>query len=131
MIFNVNFNFQWNFPSFRDLADTLYDVLGYDHAQDKVKIGALAENTHPQIRTKIEEMLVSMKFEPKHAKEVVDNTWMDTPEDMDIKLTANLSLLFQRLKSEGIKVRKLSKQSLSSFNLDFNLLYLTDRNLYL
>ena len=107
MIFNVNFNFQWNFPSFRDLADTLYDVLGYDHAQDKVKIGALAENTHPQIRTKIEEMLVSMKFEPKHAKEVVDNTWMDTPEDMDIKLTANLSLLFQRLKSEGIKVRKV------------------------
>jgi len=100
----------------RDLADTLYDVLGYDHAQDKVKIGALAENTHPQIRTKIEEMLVSMKFEPKHAKEVVDNTWRDTPENMDIKLTANLSVLFQRLKNEGIKIAICTSDSKEGTN---------------
>lgn len=66
----------------------------------------MAENTHPQIKDKIEEMLVSKeRFEPEKAKEVMDSTWTDTPEDMAIKLTANVPLLFQRLKNEGVKVR--------------------------
>ena len=32
-----------------DISGSLYDVLGYDHAEEKVRIGALAENTHPQV----------------------------------------------------------------------------------
>ena len=68
------------------------------------RIGALAENTHPQIKDKIEEMLVSQKLEPSHAKEVVKSTWKDTPDDMAIKLTANLPEIFSRLKKEGVKV---------------------------
>ena len=75
--------------------------------------GPLAENTHPQIKDKIEEMLVSKEsFEPQKAKEVMDSTWTDTPEDMAIKLTANVPLLFQRLKNEGVKVRILLKSYL-------------------
>jgi len=89
----------------RDLAEPLYDVLGYDHKVEKIYIGPLAENTHPQIKDKIEEMLVSKeRFEPEKAKEVMDSTWTDTPEDMAIKLTANVPLLFQRLKNEGVKI---------------------------
>jgi hypothetical protein len=42
---------------------------------------------------------------PKHAKEVVDHTWKDTPDDMKIKCTANLLELFSRLKNQGVKVR--------------------------
>ena len=38
-------------------------------------------------------------------QQVVDNTWRDTPEDMKIKLTANLPELFSRLKNQGVKVR--------------------------
>ena len=37
----------------QDLSEHLYNVLGYDHAEKKVRVGALAENTHPQIRDKI------------------------------------------------------------------------------
>ncbi len=91
-----------------DISDHVYEVLGYDEKEKKVRIGALAENTHPQIRDKIEEMLTTnslKKLSPKDAKEVLDDTWQDTPEDMDIKLTANLANLFRRLKSENVKVR--------------------------
>ena len=79
--------------------------------------GPLAENTHPQIKDKIEEMLISKEsFEPQKAKEVMDSTWTDTPEDMAIKLTANVPLLFQRLKNEGVKV---NFTALVFKNLDF------------
>ena len=88
----------------RDMSAQVYDVLGYDHAEKKVRIGALAENTHPQIKDKIEEMLITEKLEPRLAKEVVKKTWKDTPEDMAIKMTANLPVLFSRLKKEGVKV---------------------------
>lgn len=91
----------------KDLSDQVYDVLGYDHAEKKVRIGALAENTHPQIRDKIEEMLTSsLKLEPTEAKKVVDHTWRDTPENMAIKMTANLPQLFDRLKGQGVKVKQ-------------------------
>ena len=81
-------------------------ILGYDHTEKKVRIGPLAENTHPEIRDKIEEMLTeSHDMTPKHAKEVVDHTWKDTPDDMKIKCTANLLELFSRLKNQGVKVR--------------------------
>ena len=89
----------------QEISEQLYDVLGYDHEENKVRIGALAENTHPQIKDKIEEMLTeSLNFEPNEAKEVLDDTWQDTPEDMKIKMTGNLPDLFQRLKSQGVKV---------------------------
>ena len=89
----------------KDMSAHVYDVLGYDHREKKVRIGALAENTHPQIKDKIEEMLVdSQNLKPSHAKEVVNSTWKDTPEDMAIKLTANLPEIFGRLKNEGVKI---------------------------
>ena len=40
-----------------DLSGSLYDVLGYDHSENRVRIGSLAENTHPQIREKLQGML--------------------------------------------------------------------------
>ena len=88
----------------RDMSAHVYDVLGYDHHERKVRIGALAENTHPQIKDKIEEMLITQKMEPHYAKEVVNTTWKDTPDDMAIKLTANLPEIFGRLKKEDVKV---------------------------
>lgn len=88
-----------------DVTEQLYDLLGYDHTEKKVRIGPLAENTHPEIRDKIEEMLTeSHDMTPKHAKEVVDHTWKDTPDDMKIKCTANLPELFSRLKKQGVKI---------------------------
>ena len=88
-----------------DISDHVYDVLGYDHQEDKVRIGALAENTHPQIKDKIYEMLLFERgFHPSQARRVVEDTWMDTPEDLSIKLTGNLHHLFHRLKTEGVKI---------------------------
>ena len=88
-------------------------ILGYDHTEKKVRIGPLAENTHPEIRDKIEEMLTeSHDMTPKDAKEVVDHTWKDTPDDMKIKCTANLPELFSRLKKQGVKVRPFESQLL-------------------
>ena len=46
---------------------------------------------------------------PKHAKQVLDHTWRDTPENMKIKLTADLPKLFSRLKNQGVKVSNLEK----------------------
>ena len=91
------------------MSEHVYDVLGYDLKENRVKIGALAENTHPQIRDKIEEMLISLKLDPDRAKRVLKDTWRDTPENMAIKLTANLPELFLRLKNEGVKVRLKSR----------------------
>merc|ERR1719414_2763963 len=88
-----------------DISGQVYDVLGYDHEEEKIRIGALAENTHPQIKDKIYDMLMSERgFESRQARQVVEETWKDTPEDMSIKLTGNLHSLFHRLKTEGVKI---------------------------
>jgi len=88
-----------------DISGSLYDVLGYDHAEEKVRIGALAENTHPQIKDKIYDMLREEKGLDEHkAQRVIEDTWLDTPEDLSIKLTGNLHRLFHKLKSEGVKI---------------------------
>jgi len=87
-----------------DISGTLYDVLGYDHVEDKVRIGALAENTHPQIKDKIYDMLTGEGLDEKKAEKVLEDTWLDTPEDLSIKLTGNLHRLFRKLKSEGVKI---------------------------
>merc|ERR1712136_516823 len=63
-----------------DLDDHVYDVLGYDHKEKKIGMGTLAENTHPQIKQQIEQMLQSERgFDRSEAKAVVDETWRDTP----------------------------------------------------
>ena len=99
-------------------------ILGYDHTEKKVRIGPLAENTHPEIRDKIEEMLTeSHDMTPKDAKEVVDHTWKDTPDDMKIKCTANLPELFSRLKKQGVKVSFLISASLIAWKDVLNLMY--------
>ena len=65
----------------------------------------MAENTNDEVKDKIEEMLVSeFNFKPPKAREVIDSTWTNTPENMIIKLTADIPLLFQRLKDENVKV---------------------------
>lgn len=100
-----------------DMAEQLYDLLGYDHNEQKVRIGPLAENTHPQIRDKIEEMLtISHDMTPKQAKQVVDHTWRETPEDMKIKLTGNLPELFIRLKNQGVKIAICTSDSKEGTN---------------
>ncbi len=69
-----------------DLTEDLYDVLGYDHEQKRVRIGALAENTHPQIRDMIEDMLQKrVGLTPSEARMLVNSSWLDTPEELDIK----------------------------------------------
>ncbi len=51
-----------------------------------MKIGALAENTHPQIRDMIEDMLQEkIGFTPAEARGVVRESWIDTPEKLEIK----------------------------------------------
>ncbi|TRY63969.1 hypothetical protein TCAL_11167 [Tigriopus californicus] len=89
----------------QDLSTHLYDVLGYDHSENKVRIGALAENTHPQIRVKIEAMLTENRgFSEVEAKQAVASSWKDTPEDMKVKMTGDCHDLFNRLKNEGVKI---------------------------
>jgi len=108
-----------------DLDDHVYDVLGYDHKEKKIGMGTLAENTHPQIKQQIEQMLQSERgFDRSEAKAVVDETWRDTPENMSIKLTGNLHSLFYRLKCQGVKIalctsdsREGTKQFLAKQNL--------------
>ncbi len=69
-----------------DLTEDLYDVLGYDHVEQRVRIGALAENTHPQIKDMIQDMLQKrVGFTPSEARFLVNTSWKDTPEDLEIK----------------------------------------------
>ena len=67
---------------------------------------------------------LEMGFDSLKAKEVVDKTWRDTPENMSIKLTGNLHSLFYRLKGQGVKIaictsdsREGTKQFLAKQNL--------------
>ncbi|XP_040572547.1 choline dehydrogenase, mitochondrial [Lepeophtheirus salmonis] len=98
-----------------DLACNLFEVLGYDQANSKVKLGSLAENTHPQLKEKVKEMLtnhpqVLCEFK---AKEYLNQSWRDTPDNMDIKLTGNLHDLFMRLRSQGIHIAICTSDSRS------------------
>ena len=64
----------------------------------------LAEKTHPYIKEKVVEMLIKQGFSEWEAKTVLKNTWKDTPENMQIKMTGNLRSLFSRLKAKNIKI---------------------------
>merc|ERR1719209_2080903 len=78
--------------------------MGYDSEKREIKMGMLAEKTHPYIRDKVVEMLVAQGFSQWEAAEVLEKTWKDTPENMQIKMTGNLRALFKRLKERGIKI---------------------------
>ena len=67
-------------------------------------MGMLAEKTHPYIKEKVVEMLIKQGFSDWEAKNVLKNTWKDTPENMQIKMTGNLRDLFSRLKAKNIKI---------------------------
>ncbi len=88
-----------------DLSDPLYNLLGYCDQTKRVRNGALAEMTHPQIKDRVRTMLKEETgFSEIEAESVLDSTWKDTPENMRIKLTGNLHRRFAELKDEGIKI---------------------------
>ncbi|XP_023331100.1 uncharacterized protein LOC111703400 [Eurytemora carolleeae] len=88
----------------KDMDDSVYQLLGYDNVAKKVRMGLLAEKTHPYIKEKLEELLVKEGFSSWEARNVVTKTWKDTPENMQIKSTGNLRTLFSRLKENNIKI---------------------------
>lgn len=93
-----------NAETTHDLTDNVYELMGYDSEKREVRMGMLAEKTHPYIRDKVVEMLVAQGFSEWEAAEVLEKTWKDTPEDMQIKATGNLRALFARLKDQNIKI---------------------------
>ena len=88
-----------------DFSSTVYDLMGYCEVTDKFHIGSLAQDTHPQIRVKIKNLLMDeLGYSEEKATSVIKETWQDTPEDLQIKSTGPLKELFTRLKNEGIKI---------------------------
>ena len=53
-------------------------------------------NTLHQPLVKVEMLMTEFKFNKEEATEVMDKTWKDTPENMQIKQTGNLRALFAR-----------------------------------
>jgi len=88
----------------KDMTEDVYDLMGYDSKTKKIGMGMLAEKTHPYIKEKVVEMLVKQGFKDWEAKKVLEKTWKDTPENMQIKMTGNLRDLFSRLKENEIKI---------------------------
>jgi len=88
----------------KDLSNDVYELMGYDYETKKIGMGMLAEKTHPYIKEKVVEMLVKQGFHEWEAKQVLDKTWKDTPENMQIKMTGNLRDLFSRLREKNIKI---------------------------
>ena len=100
------------------VAGELYDMLGYDGATQKVRLGMLAEKTHPYIKQKVGEMLVTRYQLPEEeAARVMDKIWFDTPEDLQIKSTGDLGGLFRQLKKQGSGYRKTREFHSISFLL--------------
>merc|ERR1712106_1100454 len=69
-----------------DMAGDVYELMGYDLDTKKIRMGMLAEKTHPYIKEKVVEMLIKQGFSEWEAKTVLKNTWKDTPENMHIKI---------------------------------------------
>ena len=112
----------------RDLSESLFGVLGYCSNTERVRIGSLAENTHPQvylklfniidydnhtlyqlhpqIKEEIRDMLTSddLGFSEAEARSVIDKSWSDTPENMRIKTTGDLQQIFSDLKVTGMNI---------------------------
>merc|ERR1711892_1453779 len=87
-----------------DVAGDVYELMGYDSDTKKIRMGMLAEKTHPYIKEKVVEMLIKQGFSKWEAENVLKNTWKDTPENTQIKMTGNLRDLFSRLKAKNIKI---------------------------
>ena len=86
------------------LTDHVYELMGYDSEKREVRMGMLAEKTHPYIKEKVVEMLINQGFDQWEAQQVMSDTWKDTPENMEIKACGNLRVLFNRLKEHNIKI---------------------------
>ena len=87
----------------KEVSSELYSMLGYDSQNKRVRMGMLAEKTHPYIKEKVEEMLIAeYKFKDWEARDVMEKTWKDTPENMQIKMTGNIGNIFENLKSQGV-----------------------------
>jgi len=57
----------------KEVASELYSMLGYDSQNKRVRMGMLAEKTHPYIKEKVEEMLITeYKFNDWEAKNVME-----------------------------------------------------------
>ena len=92
-------------------------------------MGMLAEKTHPYIKEKVVEMLIKQGFSDWEAKNVLKNTWKDTPENMQIKMTGNLRDLFSRLREKNIKIAICtsdSREGTEEFLERLNLSHLVD-----
>jgi len=88
-----------------EVNDELYSMLGYDQESKRVRMGMLAEKTHPYIKEKVIEMLETHhRFSRWEATKVMEKTWKDTPENLQIKMTGNLASIFKKLKEQGIKI---------------------------
>jgi len=112
-----------------DMADNVYELMGYDLDTKKIRMGMLAEKTHPYIKEKVVEMLIKQGFSEWEAKNVLKNTWKDTPENMQIKMTGNLKNLFARLKEKNIKIAICtsdSREGTQEFLERLNLTHLVD-----
>ena len=48
-----------------DLSKSLFEVLGYCSDTNRVRIGSLAENTHPQIKEEIHDMVSGRRGVPR------------------------------------------------------------------
>jgi len=110
----------------KDMDDNVYRLMGYDKKAKKVRMGMLAEKTHPYIKEKVVEMLETQGFSNWEAKNVVNKTWRDTPNDMQIKLTGNLRTLFQRLKDRNIKIAICTSDSREGTEEFLERLHLSD-----
>lgn len=110
----------------QDMDDNVYKLMGYDKKAKKVRMGMLAEKTHPYIKEKVVEMLETQGFSNWEAKNVVTKTWRDTPNDMQIKMTGNLRTLFQRLKDRKIKIAICTSDSREGTEEFLERLHLTD-----
>jgi len=93
-----------NVETKQDLSQVLFNLLGYDAEKREVRLGIVAELTNPFVRSKVLEMLILQGFSDARAKEVVEKTWQDKQETLQIKTLGNLKQLFQRLREKGMNV---------------------------
>jgi len=103
-----------NLETRQDLSKVLFNLLGYDSEKREVRLGIVAELTNPFVRSKVLEMLVLQGFSDARAREVVDRTWKDKQDVLQIKILGNLVELFQRLKANGMRVAICTSDSRES-----------------
>jgi len=93
-----------NLMTERNLSDSVFNLIGYDKYEKKVKMGILAEETHENIKIELQKLLLKEGFSEIEADDIVSKTWQDTPQNLQIKTTGDLKILFQRLRENDIKI---------------------------